>query len=177
LASNLQASIRALGGTHTSPGAILTAVNRSLHESTDDDRFATTFLASLRPDGLVYSNGGHNPPLVRRACGSIEWLQVGATPLGAFPGIEYPEAIIDLEPGDLVVLFTDGVTEAPDPQEEFFGESGLLKIVQECSEWRLDDLLTRLREAVFAHCHGKASDDMTVVLLRRRRETPILTPA
>ena len=177
LASNLQASIRALGGTHTSPGAILTAVNRSLHESTDDDRFATTFLASLRPDGLVYSNGGHNPPLVRRACGSIEWLQVGATPLGAFPGIEYPEAIIALDPGDLVVLFTDGVTEAPDADDEFFGESGLLKIVEECADWELEDMLTRLREAVFLHCQGKASDDMTIVLLRRNRETPALEAA
>jgi sigma-B regulation protein RsbU (phosphoserine phosphatase) len=169
LASNLQASIRALASSQASPGRVLSAVNSSLYESTDAERFATAFLACLRPDRreLLYSNAGHNPPLLRRADGRVEWLDVGATPLGAFPGMSYEEARISLEPGDCLVLFTDGVTEAENTQGEFFHEEGLERLIHaECGRGA-EEMLDRLREAVRSHAGPRGlGDDMTVIIVR-----------
>ena len=175
LASNLQASIRALATAESQPGSILTAVNHSLYESTDAERFATAFLACLDPrqGQLTYSSAGHNPPLLRRHDGRIEWLDVGATPLGAFPGVEYDADVIRLDPGDRLVLFTDGVTEAADPQGEFFGEEGLERVVQAHPDADAQSLLAAIREAVEAHCAGLGvGDDMTLIVVRRLTDSP-----
>lgn len=170
LASNLQASIRALATADSQPGRILTAVNATLYESTDAERFATAFLACLDPrEGkLTYSNAGHNPPLLRRADGRVEWLDAGATPLGAFPGIDYPESTIQLDPEDVLVLYTDGITEAADREGEFFAESGLQAVVEAAHADGPNAVLDRLKEAVAIHCEGLgAGDDMTVVVACR----------
>lgn len=180
LASNLQASIRALAGTHCNPGDILTAVNRTLYESTDPDKFATLFLACVSPDGrtIQYSNGGHNPPLLRRADGTEVWLDTGGTPLGAFPGIEYPESTVQLETGDVLVLFTDGLTEAEDPAEEFFGEEGLARVLHQVAENPAGEIVQALRTAVVSHCDGgPAADDMTLIVLRSLPDNHLADPA
>lgn len=169
LASNLQASIRALAASQTRPGAILSAVNASLYESTDSDRFATLFLASLCPGTrrLIYSNAGHNPPLLRRPNGTMEWLDEGSTPLGAFPGMEYPEGEVLLEGGEVLVLFTDGVTEAEDRASSQFGEQGLTEVVERLAGETAPRIVSGIREAVFAHAEqANAADDMTVIVLR-----------
>jgi len=169
LASNLQASIRALVRHVPHPGAILEAVNTSLYESTDPERFATAFMAGLDVEAgrLTYSNAGHNPPLLRRADGQVKWLDVGATPLGAFPGMVYDEASVDLEPGDLLIFFTDGITEAEDPDGEFFGETGLQAIVETCCRDSAETVVECIHSAVHEHSCGIASDDMTLIVVRR----------
>jgi phosphoserine phosphatase RsbU/P len=168
LASNLQASIRALATRRERPGMILEAVNTSLYESTDPERFATAFLAALEPSGrLVYSNAGHNPPLLRRSDGRIEWLDAGATPLGAFPGMSYEEGEVELAPGDVLVLFTDGVTEAEDATGEFFGEEGLQKTIEECHGSTAEEIVGCIRRAVKQFAHGAQTDDMTLIVVRR----------
>jgi sigma-B regulation protein RsbU (phosphoserine phosphatase) len=169
LASNLQASIRALAASQNRPGAILSAVNASLYESTDSDRFATLFLASLCPrtQRLIYSNAGHNPPLLRRPDGSTEWLDEGATPLGAFPGMQYPEGEVNLRGGEVLVLFTDGVTEAEDATDCQFGEAGLERVVHGLASETAPSIVDGIREAVFAHsASANMADDMTVIVLR-----------
>ncbi len=175
LASNLQASLRALSSMHTSPAAILKAVNTSLFESTDSDRFATLFFAALEPEEgrIVYSSAGHNPPLLRRADGSCVWLEDGATPLGAFPGMEYPESTVELHEGDTLVLYTDGVTEAEDERENQFGSNGLVDVVCRNATCGAAALAQEIRSSVFAHIGGKqgaaeqnAGDDLTVIVLR-----------
>ncbi len=169
LASNLQASIRALAASHSQPGTILTAVNTSLYESTDPERFATLFLASLNIERryLLYSNAGHNPPLLRRADGTCEWLEVGATPLGAFPGMEYPESEIYMAPGEVLVLFTDGVTEAEDHAEEQFGECGLEEIVHRLAREPAGEIVSGIRDAVFSHAGSEnTGDDITLIVIR-----------
>ena len=181
LASNLQASLRALASIHNNPSPILRAVNTALYESTDSDRFATLFLAALEPVNqcLVYSSAGHNPPLLRRADGSCEWLEEGATPLGAFPGMEYPEARVPLQAGDTLVLYTDGVTEAEDAQEEQFGAEGLRKVICRNVHRPAREIALELKNAVFAHVGGKqgssetnVGDDLTIIVLRVRSENP-----
>jgi sigma-B regulation protein RsbU (phosphoserine phosphatase) len=167
LASNLQASIRAVGATRSDPGDILTVVNGTLFDSTDPDRFATTFLISMDGRDIRYSNGGHNPPLLRRASGSIEWLDVGGTPLGAFPDIVYPEATVRLDKDDLLILFTDGVTESANLADEFFGEDGLEAVTNSASHCNAQEVLDTIHQVVMDHCGGIAGDDMTMVVLRR----------
>jgi len=174
LASNLQASIRAVAATRGKPGEILTAVNSTLFDSTDSDRFATTFLIALHGNEVNYSNGGHNPPLLRRACGDVEWLDVGGTPLGAFAGVEYPEASVFMDPGDFLILFTDGLTEAANAQDIFFGEEGLQRIAHECHDQDAESMLKRLHDDVMEYSGGDTGDDLTVIVLRRTDETPVL---
>jgi sigma-B regulation protein RsbU (phosphoserine phosphatase) len=167
LASNLQASIRAVGATRSNPGDILTVVNGTLFDSTDPDRFATTFMIRVDGHRILYSNGGHNPPLLRRSDGSVEWLDVGATPLGAFPAIVYPEATVDLAMGDLLVMFTDGVTESTNLADEFFGEAGLEAVIHSAAHCGAQELLDTIHGVVMEHSGGIATDDMTMVVLRR----------
>lgn len=169
LASNLQASIRALATSQSSPGLIMRAVNSSLYESTDPERFATAFLACLHPESgsLIYSNAGHNPPLLRRENGSCEWLGIGATPLGAFPGMDYEEGRVQLDAGDCLVLFTDGVTEADASDGDFFGEEGLERIVHEHREESAEFLVETVRDAVRSHAGANGvHDDMTLIVVK-----------
>lgn len=168
LASNLQASIRALATRRERPGMIFEAVNTSLYESTDPEHFATAFLAALEPSGrLVYSNAGHNLPLLRRADGRVEWLEAGSTPLGAFPGMSYDEGEVDLEPGDVLVMYTDGITEAEDALGEFFGEEGLQKTIEGCHAKDAAEIVSCIRQSVARFARGAQADDMTLIVVRR----------
>jgi sigma-B regulation protein RsbU (phosphoserine phosphatase) len=116
---------------------------------------------------LIYSNAGHNPPLLRRADGSCEWLGIGATPLGAFPGIDYEEGQIQLDDGDCLVLFTDGVTEADAGDGDFFGEKGLERIVHEHRHASAESLVESVRDAVRQHAGPNGvNDDMTLIVVK-----------
>ncbi|RKZ13349.1 hypothetical protein DRQ32_01750, partial [bacterium] len=169
LASNLQASIRALATYRNEPAAIFSAVNTTLYESTDPERFATAFMACLDPTNghIRYANAGHNYPMLRRRSGQIEELAIGATPLGAFPGIQYTEAQTKLEPGEILVLYTDGVTETEDASGDQFGESGLEQLIHDCHDCTAEIIVDRIREAVDRHGEGSAGDDMTLIVVRR----------
>ena len=110
-------------GVHD-PGQVLFEVNNLLNEDNESAMFVTTFYAVFNPrDGaFAYANGGHNPPLLVRADGSSELLPLtGGVALGLMPDLEYDQASITLEPGDTMVMYTDGVTEAMNAQEEEFG--------------------------------------------------------
>jgi sigma-B regulation protein RsbU (phosphoserine phosphatase) len=144
-------------------------VNRTLYENTDPERFATAFLACLDParGEIRYANAGHNYPILRRANGAMEELSVGSTPLGAFPGVEYAETQVELRPGDVLVLYTDGVTETEDAQGEQFGEEGLGAVMERCHGCDAETLVESIREAVDRHGEGSAGDDMTLIVVRR----------
>jgi len=170
LASNLQAALRAQCDNCDEPAVVLERINRQIHASTDPQHFATLFLAFYRPDQhtLRYSSGGHNAPVVMRADGTIELLEAGGLPLGAFDFGTYEEDEIFLGEGDLVFFYTDGLTETKGPDgDEDFGED------------RLNELLTRLREesvedifaAVKTSLHDfsgrtDADDDITMLGLK-----------
>ena len=148
--SNLQAALRALAavlvkeaaaagppgaaGSSDPPGsisAVATAINEQLCRSTDENRYATLFLA-LYDDAtrrLSYTNAGHNAPVLARADGSVERLGASGTIVGAFPGARYEEAEADLLPGDLLLVFSDGISEAADSAEELYGEDRVVLFV------------------------------------------------
>jgi len=192
LASNLQASLRALARVFSDPGELLAAVNSALFESTDPERFATLFLAVLAEDrsGFRYASAGHNPPLLLRSNGQTQWLRPAGTPLGMFPEMAYPVTDVELGPDDLLVSYTDGITEATDFADVEFEESGLEAAVRAAVRESCSGIISAVITAVMSHvaraardtvdvgpmprvgrqvADVDAGDDLTMVLLRKTR--------
>ncbi|MDX2475399.1 MAG: SpoIIE family protein phosphatase [Candidatus Krumholzibacteria bacterium] len=180
LASTLQASIRALALVIDDPGELLAAANRALFASTDDERFATIFLAVLSPDGssLSYASAGHNPPLLQRADGQCEWLKPAGAPLGMMPEMAYPVTTVPLFSGDLLVAYTDGLTEARNSRDVEFQEQGLLAIITAQADQRPTDIIKSVIGAVYEHVSGlpnphlehekpDVGDDLTMLILKK----------
>jgi phosphoserine phosphatase RsbU/P len=170
LASNIQAAMRAQCDTCDSPAEVLERINRQIHASTDPQHFATLFLALFDPAArsFLYSSGGHNPPVVLRADGSIELLEAGGLPLGAFDFGTYQEEEIILDEGDLVFLYTDGLTETKDPEgEDDFGEERLNELLID----QQNQIVSEIFEEVHRHLRefsgrDDADDDITMVGLK-----------
>jgi sigma-B regulation protein RsbU (phosphoserine phosphatase) len=170
LASNLQAALRAQCDTGASPGVILERVNRQLHASTDPHHFATLFFAVFDPAKklLRYSSGGHNAPVLLRCNGQIELLDKGGLPLGAFEFGTYDEGEITLEPGDLLFLYTDGVTETQDTTlEDEFGEDRLNRLLLANQGLSVDELIHQVNNELRTFSGREdADDDITLVALK-----------
>jgi sigma-B regulation protein RsbU (phosphoserine phosphatase) len=151
----------------TSPATAMRLVNQGLLKRQIDARYATVFFATLAPDGtLVYCNAGHNPPLVVSAAG-VRSLTGSGMPVGLFGGAPYGDERTTLEPGDLLVVFSDGVTEALNPAGEEFGEGRLIQELSPNREAGLAEVLQRVVSAVQAFASGASqSDDVTVLVLR-----------
>ncbi len=177
LASNLQAALRAQCDTCESPALVLERINRQIHASTDPAHFATLFLAIFDPEKLTLlcSSGGHNPPVVMRADGSLELLEAGGLPLGAFDFGTYKEESIELDFGDLVFFYTDGVTETKGPDgDEDFGEDRLNELLKSNREMNVEDLFAELREQLHSFSGSPdADDDITMIGLKIAQSSQI----
>jgi predicted permease len=147
-------------------------MNHFLYRSTGPSSYATFFYAQVDPRErkLRYVNAGHNPPyLLRPNSGSvqIEELATGGTVVGMFPKAQYQEGVVDLHPGDVLVMFTDGVPEAQNPQEEEFGEERLKSAVTGMVCRRVDEIVSRLgRELKDWIRDAPQYDDLTTVLMK-----------
>ena len=132
--------------------------------------FATGFLAKLDRATLElrYCNAGHNPPFLQRADGRIEVLHHGGLLLGVFEDPRLEEGMVRLEPGDRVVCYTDGVTEARSPAGEFFGEERLEELLRALpDDLPAEDVARAVHDAVYAFSQSQdLEDDMTLVVLR-----------
>src|SRR5687768_7003559 len=131
LMSSLHAAIHAQSASHDSLVATISAVNRYLADNIPANRFVTLFYAELDPDSgsMAFLNAGHNPPLIVHAAGTVEQLASGGLPLGIKPDAEYREGRTQLQPGDVLVIYSDGVTEAVSPTGEEFGPTRLYEVV------------------------------------------------
>jgi serine phosphatase RsbU (regulator of sigma subunit) len=169
LMANLQANLRSQYAVALQdlPG-LLRSVNQLFYESTDDHSYATLFFGDYNDStrGLRYVNCGHLPPLLVRANGSVERLLPTATVMGLFEKWECTVAEAALSPGDLLALYTDGVTEAPDATGEDFGESRLLETLKSQSHLPVESLLQSVVEAVEQFSGGQQHDDVTLVIAR-----------
>ena len=160
----------------TDPGAVLREVNDLLNDDNEASMFVTVLYATFDPASgeLTYANGGHNSPLVVRADGSSELLPLtGGIALGVVPGFDYGQRTVTLEPGDTLVLYTDGVTEAMNDAHEEFGVERLRAIF---ASGPLGDSRAT-SEAVFDAVHEFAgdtpqSDDVTCLTLCRGESGP-----
>jgi CHASE2 domain-containing sensor protein len=169
LMTNLQAILRAECGRGTAVPVVPAQANRQLMESmAGSSKFVTFFYGALDPVArrLSYSNAGHNPPLVVRADGRIEELGTGGLILGVFPFAEYEEGTVDLAPGDLLVLFTDGVTEA-ESKRGLYGDERLQELLlreRHRSAKEIGDLICKDVD-VFSHGLHQ-TDDVTVLVVK-----------
>src|SRR5438132_6112498 len=131
LMSSLHAAVHAQADTHNSIVTTIAAVNRYLVESIPQNRFVTLFYAELDPSkgDLTFVNAGHNPPLIVHAGGTMEQLAAGGLPLGIMSDAEFREGRTQLRAGDVLVVYSDGVSEAVNPKGEEFGPTRLYQVV------------------------------------------------
>jgi sigma-B regulation protein RsbU (phosphoserine phosphatase) len=146
-------------------------LNKSTCTSCPDNRFITFFtcIADPKTGDVVYTNAGHNPPLVVRAKGGFETLEGGGGMiLGILPMAKYEEAHVTLDSGDALVLFSDGVTEEADPDDNQFGEERLANLVASLRDRPAAEIVEEIHRAVRDFTQGApAADDITVVIARR----------
>ena len=171
--SNLQARVQILA---EAPGDLAEMVHRldqAVSANSPDNRFITFFIGIADPEKneMIYCNAGHNPPLLVRSDGSLEKLAVCGTVLGMLPEIGYDQRSCSFAPGDLLAVFSDGVTEAESPQEEEYGDDRL-------GEWligRRESESKSLVEGVLADIDqftegAPPADDVTVLIARFRKK-------
>jgi sigma-B regulation protein RsbU (phosphoserine phosphatase) len=168
LMSNLQAALKPLIRENVNPDEVCSRLNHTLCEIMPTNRFVSLFYGVLDSEKnlLTYCNAGHNPPLLMRADGKICELQNSGAILGRFPDWQYTQRSQHLSCGDILLLFTDGVVEACDENEEPFGEQRLLQLTREANDCNAATRLERLSEAISAHCGGKFQDDATLIVLQ-----------
>ena len=155
----------------TDPARLFNHLNRFLCDHAEVGRYATMFFGILDEKGnLDYINAGHPSPILIRQDGlADEAFTEGSFPVGLVPEAEYSTACVKLEPGDTLVLFSDGVTEAMDPEEEFFGVPRLKQVVGGHNNTPLDELQKLLLESVENFARGASqADDLTLLLVRYR---------
>jgi len=172
LTMNLQARVQMLAEHASGPSALVALLNRAMIRACPANRFVTFFLCQLDPASgeAAYSNAGHDPPFLVRADGSVEKLEGGGPVLGILPNISYEQRIVQLAPGDTIVIYSDGVTEAANPDEEEFGEQRLGELVRENRSLPLTELIELVRLAVEEFTSGApAADDFTLVAARRTK--------
>jgi phosphoserine phosphatase RsbU/P len=167
LMSNVHAVLRTLAEAGHSPVEICSQLNRHLYRITEADRFATLFYAEWNPAErcLSYVNAGHPPPILRGSNGSRR-LEEGGVPLGLFLGSEFQMGRIVLQPGDLIALYSDGITEAGTGQGEQFGESRLEALLRGHSRKPLTEIHQQVLAAVREWSGREPEDDMTLLLVR-----------
>jgi sigma-B regulation protein RsbU (phosphoserine phosphatase) len=149
---------------------LLERLNRHILESTAANKFITMLLAELDPGtgSLVYLNAGHNPGLLLRREGVVEELGSTGLPIGVLPGSRFQARTLTMRPGDLVCLYTDGITECESAVEEEFGNARLIELLRDQREGTLPQVLEALQQAMSRFAAGlPQGDDQTVVLLRR----------
>jgi serine phosphatase RsbU (regulator of sigma subunit) len=181
LAATVQSNFVAQAPVADHPADLMARLNRALFRRVIDARFATMFYGALSPEGLLrYSNAGQEPPILVRAAGVTQSLDVGGPVLGLLRMATYEFGTVTLRPGDLVVVVSDGVTEAGNAAGDEYGREGLRRALagEHASEPAavLDRLMTSLHE--FAGAQSQ-NDDITALVMRHRGPPPTAdaTPA
>lgn len=173
---NLQARFQLLAEHRVDhPSYLVTLLNRAMTRVCPDNRFITIFLGELDPatGELAYCNAGHNAPLLVRTGGEVEFLESGGPVLGILPDLQYEPQAARLEPGDTLLIYSDGITEAESPENEMFGEERLLEVVQQNRHCSAQDILHEVSQEVDSFVDGaEPADDVTLVVARRTTTSP-----
>jgi phosphoserine phosphatase RsbU/P len=173
LMATLQASLRTIAGEGASLADLVMRLNRyACAHSLDGRRFTTAVLAEYEPAArrLSYVNAGHNAPILRRANGDMEKLDIGGVPLGIQSAAAYETSAKDLRPGDALIFFTDGVVEAFDESGQEFGDGRWLAAIRALPEISAQESLQFLMTRVDAFAGAtRQSDDITCMIFRCQR--------
>jgi phosphoserine phosphatase RsbU/P len=170
LMATFQASLRALAGARGSLSELVRGLNRQVCATSQHGQFTTAFLAELDPatGDLSYLCAGHNPPVLKREDGGFERLKSDSIPLGIELREDYKTGATRLEPHDLLVIYTDGVTEARNEDREEFGERRLLSLLQLAGKERSALTLSNIMQNLDAFVgDAPQHDDITCLIVRR----------
>ena len=173
LMSNLQATLRSFTKTGNLCKDIIANSNDLLYNSTEPSKFATLFYGILNPESneIVFCNAGHNNPFLFSADGNVKELKTGGLILGCLPGSEYEEENVSINRNDIIVIFSDGISEAMNENEEEYGEERLKEFISnhldESPDKIIENILSDVRMFV-----GKAPqwDDMTLLIIKREEQ-------
>jgi len=167
LMANLQALLRSQTHTQRSPSEIASTLNNHLLEVTGESKFATLFYAEWDSceRRVRYVNAGHHPPILTGSARGNR-LTSGGYPIGLFPDTVFEEGEVRLQPGDMMVLYSDGITEAATRKGEEFGEERLEAVIEENSSKPLADIEKRVIDAVGQWSGREPEDDMTLLIVR-----------
>jgi sigma-B regulation protein RsbU (phosphoserine phosphatase) len=173
LMASLQASLRTLAPEHGSPAEVAQRLNSLFVHNIHLTTFVTLFLGRLDPRTrtLTYCNAGHNPPLLYRAQTNgrepLTWLRPTGAAIGLIEEAQFTAETITLLPGDVLLFYTDGVTEAENPQEEQFGSERLAEVVQQEADLSAAELIRELRYRLQEFANGQPlADDTTIVVCK-----------
>ncbi|MGC2236800.1 MAG: SpoIIE family protein phosphatase [Pyrinomonadaceae bacterium] len=170
--ASLQASLRGQAIHFKSDLAgLMKQINSLVYEASTSNRYATFFYAQYEPATrkLVYVNAGHNPPFLIRASGEVVKLEEGGAVVGMLPPmlVNYKQGEIELETGDLLVGFTDGISEAMNPQEEEWSEDAMLEELKKITEKSAEEILPHIVACADKFADGaKQHDDMTMIIVK-----------
>ena len=167
LMSNLQAAVRAFAQESAAPSAICSSVNRLLCRNMASGRFATFCYAHVDPASrrIVYSNAGHNPPLLIHQNGTVAQLTEGGMVLGIFPDSAYAQAALRMASGDRLVFYTDGITEARNTEGDEYGEERLTEAALGVRTLSPEAMKDALLADVNAFTGGRFEDDATLIVV------------
>ena len=178
LMANVQAVVKAFAAETVSPSEICAQLNRVLCSNLAPDKFVTFFYCVIDTAAktLRYSNAGHCFPLLHRCRGDVRVLSDGGIVLGIFPDAKYSDVAVHLEPGNKLLLFTDGITEATNPRSEEYGEDRLRRELDDDPSGETATLHHKLMQDVSEFCQGNFADDATLVLISflPSEKTPVI---
>jgi sigma-B regulation protein RsbU (phosphoserine phosphatase) len=165
--SNLQAAVKVTAADWVKPSELCRRVNELACRNGAVDKYITFFYALYEPETrkLSYSNAGHNAPMLIRGNNEVVRLDTRDMVLGQAPDYQYHDASFVLQPGDRVVFYTDGITEAGVDDGDEFGEDRLRELMQRQPNARATDLLASVMSSVTEHCHNNFADDATCLIL------------
>jgi len=165
----LRAAVRGHWG-EGEPADAVTRINRTVCQNVTPGKYVTFFMGRLDPatGRVAYVNAGHNPPLVVRADGSLDTLTTGGVVLGLFTNVQYEQSATDMHPGDVLVVFSDGVTETWNREDVEFGEARLAELVRKGRDLDAPALEAEILKELDRFAQGtKATDDRTLIVIKR----------
>lgn len=167
LMSNLQAAVKTNQAAKLSPSQLVTNVNRVISQNVSENKFITFFygVVDTQANRLTYTNAGHNAPLLVRRDGSVFCLSTGGVILGILPDYPFAQGSIDLQPGDQLLLYTDGISEAVDADGEEFGEARLQQFLRTISPNASFFTLQQINQAVSDFHRTPERDDRTMIVM------------
>jgi sigma-B regulation protein RsbU (phosphoserine phosphatase) len=169
LMANVRASLRTISGTDVGLAEAVFRLNQLICSDTAEDQFITLFVGVFDPSSktLTSVNAGHNAPRIIRRDGAVERLDAESIVLGILPTASFPEKVTNLNAGDILVAFTDGVSEAMDTKDQEFGESRIVDIIKGQKAAPVDGCVAAVQEGVEAHVGGlEFADDFTLLVAR-----------
>jgi sigma-B regulation protein RsbU (phosphoserine phosphatase) len=168
LMSSLQAALKPLMWQKLAPRELCRRLNRILCDLTPVNKFISFFYAVLddQANCLTYCNAGHNPPLLVDGDGRATELNAAGAVLGQFPDWVYEQSELQLNRGDQLLMFTDGLVEACNQDQKAFGEENLVKVATRDSKAGATEVMNALMQAASEHCGGRFQDDASLVVLR-----------